>query len=95
MSAGQRPRTPTFFPYMKHRARKRNTGKTQVTIYGADFKPVWPQVFQIGGKSYPVDKVTLVTTCEFGRRELAGSLGDGTSFWISKVTATPAEGAQS
>lgn len=95
MSAGQRPRLPEFFPHMKYRARKRNYGKRRVIVYGADFKPVWPQAFKIGGKSYPVDKVTLVTTCEFGRRELAGNLGDGTSFWISKVTATPVEGAQS
>lgn len=85
MSAGQRPRTPTFFPCMKHRARKRNTGKTQVTIYGADFKPVWPQVFQIGGKSYPVDDVSFTVSSDYGTRKLDRVTGR----WAEVVIVTP------
>lgn len=60
MSSGQRPRTHLFFPDMKRRSRKRTRGKGGVTIYGSNWKPVWPQVLNLrDGTSVPVKLTDL------------------------------------
>ncbi|MGC0365059.1 hypothetical protein ABH922_003043 [Rhodococcus sp. 27YEA15] len=79
MSRGQRPRVPEFFPLMKYRARKRNFGRTRMFIYGADMKPIWPQVFRVDGREIPPTSIKFIS--QHGERTLTAS--NRTPYWIS------------